>query len=56
MQKETNNAGPAMAAAGAMTVNMPAPNIAAKPVATASKRLSWGLRVESSFLPKNPNQ
>ena len=33
--------GPAIAAAGAITAKMPAPRIAARPVATASNRPSW---------------
>ena len=44
MQKETSKAGPARAAAGAIIANIPAPRIAASPVAMASNRLSCGLR------------
>ena len=45
MPKDTRIAGPANPAAGAITVNIPAPKIAAKPVATASNKVSCGLSV-----------
>jgi len=35
IENETRRAGPAIPAAGAITENIPAPTIAAKPVATA---------------------
>ena len=44
MPKETSKAGPANEAAGAIMMNMPAPRMAAKPVAIASNKLSCGLR------------
>lgn len=47
MSSEIKSAGPAIPAAGAITAKMPAPKMAASPVATASKKLSWGLRVGS---------
>ena len=40
--------GPAIPAAGAITENIPAPRIAANPVATASKRFSCGRNLEPS--------
>ena len=45
--------GPATPAAGAMTAKIPAPRIAASPVATASNILSWGRRVGCSG-PEDP--
>lgn len=53
MPKETSKAGPAMEAAGAIIMNMPAPKMAANPVAIASNRLSCGL---SDGLPKISDQ
>lgn len=53
IQKETSKAGPASPAAGAIIANMPAPRIAASPVAIASNKLSCGLR---DCVPKNHNQ
>ena len=52
MQKETSIAGPARPEAGAITANIPAPRIAARPVAIASNKESCGFSVTSCVLPK----
>jgi hypothetical protein len=48
IEKETRKAGPASPAAGAITENIPAPRIAANPVATASNRFSCGRNLDLS--------
>ena len=45
MVREISRAGPAIAAAGAITAKIPAPRIAARPVETASNMLSCGRNV-----------
>ena len=49
MTSETSNAGPAIPAAGAITAKIPAPKIAAIPVAIASNMLSCGRNLMSDI-------